>query len=216
MTEELKACTFCGSLSVREGCDTPDAKWHYVECDDCHATSKADLGVSGAIENWNTRPLEDALRTELDACKSVLADAETQRDMNGAEIDTLLKQLYDARYEANLANRGFETIEKQDTALRAQHVAEMDAKVEALEWRDREICTLRTKLDIAADKITVTLTHLREFDNVSHYHYCIDLAKITLDNALAEIEKGGRSNQLPIKVSQMLWQNNGVKHETST
>jgi len=93
MSEELKACPFCGSLSVREGCDTPDAKWHYVECDDCHATSKADLGVSGAIENWNTRPLEDALRTELDACKSVLADAETQRDMNGAEIDTLLKQL---------------------------------------------------------------------------------------------------------------------------
>jgi len=93
MSEELKACPFCGSLSVREGCDTPDAKWHYVECDDCHATSKADLGVSGAIENWNTRPLEDALRTELDACKSVLADAETQRDMNGAEIDTLRKQL---------------------------------------------------------------------------------------------------------------------------
>ena len=108
------------------------------------------------------------------------------------EFDTLRKQLDDARYEANLANRGFETIEKQDTALRAQHVAEMDAKVEALEWRDREICTLRTKLDIAADKITVTLTHLREFDNVSHYHYCIDLAKITLDNALAEIEKVGK------------------------
>jgi len=59
MTEELKACTFCGSLSVREGCDTPDAKWHYVECDDCHATSKADLGVSGAIENWNTHCRRD-------------------------------------------------------------------------------------------------------------------------------------------------------------
>ena len=91
MSDELKACPFCGSLSVREGCDTPDAKWHYVECDDCHATSKADLGVSGATENWNTRPIEDALR--------------------------------------------------------AQHVAEMEAKVEALEWRDKEICTLRKQLD---------------------------------------------------------------------
>ena len=58
----------------------------------------------------------------------------------------------------------------------------------------KECDTLRTKLDIAADKITVTLTHLREFDNVSHYHYCIDLAKITLDNALAEIEKGGKND----------------------
>ena len=54
------------------------------------------------------------------------------------------------------------------------------------------IQSLQAKLDIAADKITVTLTHLREFDNVSHYHYCIDLAKITLDNALAEIEKVGK------------------------
>jgi len=54
----------------------------------------------------------------------------------------------------------------------------------------KECDTLRTKLDIAVDKITVTLIHLKRFDNVSDYHYCIDLAKITLDNALAEIEKG--------------------------
>ena len=70
MSNEWKACPFCGSLSVREGCDTPDAKWHYVECDDCHATSKADLGVSGAIENWNTRPMEDTLRKQLEGMES--------------------------------------------------------------------------------------------------------------------------------------------------
>ena len=71
MSEELKACPFCGSISVREGCDTPDAKWHYVECDDCHATSKADLGVSGAIENWQSRPIEDSLRKEIESLQSM-------------------------------------------------------------------------------------------------------------------------------------------------
>jgi hypothetical protein len=75
-------------------------------------------------------------------------------------------------------------------------ICKKDWWVESCEhtWIDvnREFDTLRTRLDIAADKITVTLTHLREFDNVSHYHYCIDLAKITLDNALAEIEKVGK------------------------
>jgi len=41
----------------------------------------------------------------------------------------------------------------ENNALRAQHVAEMEAKVEALEWRDKEICTLRKQLyDAIHDK----------------------------------------------------------------
>ena len=112
MSEELKACWMCGSPAIK-----------YWEGDSNCACGNKDCYLYMdfmPIERWNKRFIEDALRTELDACKSVLADAETQRDMNGAEIDTLLKQLYDARYEANLANRGFETIEKQDADLREQ------------------------------------------------------------------------------------------------
>jgi hypothetical protein len=41
----------------------------------------------------------------------------------------------------------FTLLRKENDTLRAQHVAEMDAKVEALEWRDKEICTLRKQLD---------------------------------------------------------------------
>jgi len=61
-----------------------------------------------------------------------------------------------------------------------------------MDWQKSEDA-LRKQLDIAVDKITVTLIHLKRFDNVSDYHYCIDLAKITLDNALAEIKKVGKN-----------------------
>ena len=141
---ELKACPYCGSLSVREGCDTPDAKWHYVECDDCHATSKADLGVSGAIENWNTRPLEDALR--------------------------------------------------------AQHVAEMAAKVDALEWRDKEICTLRAELEEVKTMMDYTFRQNIEFQlqldilkqAILDHKDDLIFPKEWCDDALAEIEKEGK------------------------
>ena len=85
MSEELKACWMCGSPAIK-----------YWEGDSNCACGNKDCYLYMdfmPIERWNKRFIEDALRTELDACKSVLADAETQRDMNGAEIDTLLKQL---------------------------------------------------------------------------------------------------------------------------
>jgi predicted RNase H-like nuclease (RuvC/YqgF family) len=145
---ELKACPYCGSLSVREGCDTPDAKWHYVECDDCHATSKADLGVSGATENWNTRPIEDALRAQHVAEMETKVEALEWRDK---EICTLRKELYDARYEANLANRGFETVEKQDTNLRA----------ELVEWKSAHD-NLARQLSVANDTVEIAYEGLRE------------------------------------------------------
>jgi len=66
----LKPCPFCGmdnaivSHAPREG-----LPW-LVLCPDCGARSSNDLGESGAIEQWNTRPIEDAL---LEACEAILA-----------------------------------------------------------------------------------------------------------------------------------------------
>jgi len=82
MSEELKACPFCGSKADI-----------YHDRQDVAVCSNGDCNNCGIpVDEWNTRPMED----------------------------TLHKELYDARYEANLANRGFETIEKQDTALRTK------------------------------------------------------------------------------------------------
>lgn len=63
MSEELKPCPFCGShATIRQ-----NFHGFYVECDniDCRAVGSWDLGASGAIEKWNTRPLEDALRARV-------------------------------------------------------------------------------------------------------------------------------------------------------
>ena len=68
-----------------------------------------------------------------------------------------------------------------EDALRAQHVAEMEAKVEALEWRDKEICTLRKQLDIAVEALQVSKKHLLECSIYDAYK--------TIDDALAAIRK---------------------------
>ena len=65
--DKLKLCPFCGGTPFI----TRDDIWHYATCPDCGATSQEDLGDSGAIENWNTRPIEDDL---LAACKAFIFD----------------------------------------------------------------------------------------------------------------------------------------------
>ena len=81
MSENLKPRPFCGSnnvVLVEPVADVPDElfKFAYVHCDDCHADGTPDLGSSGAVEQWNARPLEaerDAQLAELrEACKSAL------------------------------------------------------------------------------------------------------------------------------------------------
>jgi hypothetical protein len=74
MTDNLKPCPFCNSDPKLEG----DDHWWYAVCR-CGADGGADQTAKKAIEIWNTRPIEDALRAQL---------AEAQ-----AEVDRLEKEL---------------------------------------------------------------------------------------------------------------------------
>ena len=71
MFDELKPCPFCGGkapIVVKEVQypDTPHARtWYAVECNACDAVGDGDLSESGAVEKWNTRPGESALRAEI-------------------------------------------------------------------------------------------------------------------------------------------------------
>jgi len=71
MFDEPKPCPFCGGknpIIVRDVQypDTPNARtWYAVECNVCDATGDWDLGESGALEKWNTRPDEDALQINI-------------------------------------------------------------------------------------------------------------------------------------------------------
>lgn len=60
---KLKLCPFCKG-------DAPGiqeyGRWDFVHCV-CGGNSKETVGQAAAIENWNSRPLEDALQTKLNA-----------------------------------------------------------------------------------------------------------------------------------------------------
>ena len=71
MTEKLKPCPFCAGKNPRITTttaypDTPrETVWYAIECNICDATGDWDLGESGALEKWNTRPGEDALQKNI-------------------------------------------------------------------------------------------------------------------------------------------------------
>jgi len=71
MNEKLKPCPFCGGIPVIY--NYPSA-WCVI-CKDCRFDGPTDLGWSGAIELWNTRPREEIL---ISTIKSLMGEAITQ------------------------------------------------------------------------------------------------------------------------------------------
>lgn len=62
----VESCPFCGggNLAIHglrqvKGHEDADDIWKYIQCMDidCQATGPVDLGVSGAIDAWNTRAI---------------------------------------------------------------------------------------------------------------------------------------------------------------
>ena len=68
MMDELKPCPFCGSskstIEPVFGASFGTPRFCVI-CSDCGADSQVDLGLSGATECWNTRPIEDELRARV-------------------------------------------------------------------------------------------------------------------------------------------------------
>ena len=61
--DELLPCPRGHDHKVAMNADL-EGKWKWVECQ-CGMSGPADLGESGAIEAWNDRPLESALRARV-------------------------------------------------------------------------------------------------------------------------------------------------------
>lgn len=80
MSEELKACPNCGE----DAPNAPEMSKVYngvVICPEC--------GMSGYIEYWQHRPIEDTLREEINKLKKVLRAflIETTRELTADEIE---------------------------------------------------------------------------------------------------------------------------------
>ena len=89
MSDKLKPCPFCGAEDPAIECN---GKWYYVACRKCDCISDGDLGQSGAVERWNTRPIEDDLRRQLEQARAALAGVMLiADDMTGNANDRLAR-----------------------------------------------------------------------------------------------------------------------------
>jgi NMD protein affecting ribosome stability and mRNA decay len=66
---EIKACPFCGGAKI---CTEKGININY--CDNCSAESN--------IEQWNTRPIEDALQARIDELETELNLLKQERDFD--------------------------------------------------------------------------------------------------------------------------------------
>lgn len=72
MSEELRACPFCGSKDIS---DVFMGEWNMpwrVYCHDCYAETAAFENKDNAIEAWQHRPIEDALQAKLEIAVEAL------------------------------------------------------------------------------------------------------------------------------------------------
>lgn len=74
MTDELKPCPFCGhadGLDHWEKTEDWEADLMWVSCSHCDMTISSNTGFGA--DTWNTRPIEDALRAEIETLEFILS-----------------------------------------------------------------------------------------------------------------------------------------------
>ena len=69
---QLKACPFCGSNDIEVKQYYNDGWYWFVTCKNCKA-EKIHQFKGVAIQEWNTRPAEDALKAEVERLKANVA-----------------------------------------------------------------------------------------------------------------------------------------------
>lgn len=72
--DTLKPCPICGGEAQLEDYRDGGGNGFAVHCQTftCQTCGPIDLGVSGAIEQWNNRPLEERLLNELNTALNAL------------------------------------------------------------------------------------------------------------------------------------------------
>lgn len=126
---QLRPCPFCGTDSS-DGFKASDSHQRYIGCCACSLGCVKDTQVNR--ETWNTRPLEDALRTELEQVK-------TERDVATEVVENIQGKvaMYAGKYE--MEKKAREKAEKTARVLAEQLGKGNLAKInDCLEWAEKE------------------------------------------------------------------------------
>jgi hypothetical protein len=74
----LKSCPFCPSdksnVAMVVGIHKSGREFYYYHCSYCDCKSEPSFDKVVAFNNWNTRPIEDRLRTDLEAMTGAVVD----------------------------------------------------------------------------------------------------------------------------------------------
>ena len=104
---ELKQCPFCGGKASIEN----DGFYRWAECQNikCEASARVfafvhDAGSADNIvaDNWNTRPLEDALLKRAEAAEAEVARLTAKLQSAKSEVDEILRAALSGDYDRYL------------------------------------------------------------------------------------------------------------------
>jgi Lar family restriction alleviation protein len=90
MTDELKECPFCGNTNIRL---TTFRGLPAVVCDRCGASTVSEQEYK-AVAGWNARPMEYALRAEVERLTAELAAAKERHEQAARALIALREWLW--------------------------------------------------------------------------------------------------------------------------
>jgi hypothetical protein len=96
MSDELKPCPFCGGRNWRKGVDD-DA---LIECNDCGVKVLLDFRYLDTT-NWNSRPIEDAIKHDLVIYRDAAIVIGQERDTLRAALAAATARAESAEAERN-------------------------------------------------------------------------------------------------------------------
>lgn len=187
MSEELKACPFCGSVPDIE----PIEDCEYINCSnlDC-----IDGVYCLTTKQWNTRPIEDALRAELEKRTAGMHDANAVCMEMKHELDRLKEE----NHALDQINRDIQTA--------AAHLDEVLAELEITDKLLKEAtetigaviacCTYNSNEDAKIGIYGIDQNAFTKIDQfITHYNDAVSAGKVSTvvkrDLSDAEIEELG-------------------------
>ena len=132
--EKLKPCPFCGETPELQYYEYPDRGpgeadgYYYIQCERPCTNEYSAHAVEKLLKEWNTRPIEDALRAQLEAYKE-LAEA---REEHRCIVAGLLVSMFDALDRGDMQMHGAEQATRRANETKAR-IEAARAKVQELE-----------------------------------------------------------------------------------